>query len=98
MWSFSANVHVRMCILCSILHSIACIYAAVTMAGIEKGGGGDGGVDMSPADREKLGKMLVFPTKDVPPKIKKGIKVSFIHAYTMYIYMYHRNGIIHVRA
>ena len=93
-------IHVHMCTLCSILHSIACIYmyAAVKMAGIEKGGGGNGGVDMSPADREKLGKMLVFPTKDVSPKIKKGIKVSFIHTYTMYIYMCHRNGIIHACA
>lgn len=63
------------------------MHAAVKMAGVEKGGGGsDGGVDMTPADREKLGEMLVFPTKDVSPKIKKGLKVTCIHTYTIYVY------------
>ena len=67
------------------------MYAAVKMAGVEKGGGGgDGGVDMTPADREKLGEMMVFPTKDVPPKMKKGLKVSCIqtYMYTVYVYIY----------
>lgn len=65
------------------------MYASVKMAGVEKGGGGgDGSVDMTPADREKLEEMMVFPTKDVPPKIKKGLKVSCIHTYTVYLHVY----------
>ena len=84
--SFSANVRICTVHVCSILHSMY-MYAVVKMAGVEKGGGGgDGGVEMTPADREKLGEMMVFPTKDVPPKMKKGLKVSCIHSYTVYVY------------